>query len=117
MAFSINSYAQDGPTEGSKLKTQLEKKIAGKTISNKRIILNSKHRNHNAKEPLYVINNIPISKEELEELNPKHIAEINVFKGDKATVLYGASGANGVIVIKLKKKYAKKFKKRMEAKQ
>lgn len=56
--------------------------------------------------PLYVIDNVPITPGPggaLEGLNPYDIESIKVLKDAVSTTMYGARGANGVIVIKTKK--------------
>jgi TonB-dependent SusC/RagA subfamily outer membrane receptor len=57
-------------------------------------------------EPLYVIDNVPITPGPggaLAGLNPYDIESIKVLKDAVSTTMYGARGANGVIVIKPKK--------------
>lgn len=57
-------------------------------------------------EPLYVIDNVPITPGPggaLTGLNPYDIESIKVLKDAVSTTMYGARGANGVIVIKTKK--------------
>ncbi|MDH0674880.1 MG2 domain-containing protein [Empedobacter sp. GD03861] len=50
---------------------------------------------------LYVIDGIVYDK--MPELNPDDIQSMNILKGGEATALYGARGANGVVVITTKK--------------
>lgn len=52
--------------------------------------------------PLYVIDGFPTEAEDA-ILNPDDIESINVLKDASATAIYGARGANGVIVIETKK--------------
>lgn len=57
-------------------------------------------------EPLYVIDDVPITPGPggaLAGLNPYDIESIKVLKDAVSTTMYGARGANGVIVIKTKK--------------
>jgi TonB-dependent SusC/RagA subfamily outer membrane receptor len=44
----------------------------------------------------------PNSRNPLNSLNPNDIASINILKGASATAIYGARGANGVVLIKTK---------------
>ncbi|WP_232826064.1 SusC/RagA family TonB-linked outer membrane protein [Chitinophaga alhagiae] len=53
--------------------------------------------------PLYVIDGFPIEDPENASINPDDIASIDVLKDASATAIYGARGANGVIVITTKK--------------
>ena len=57
-------------------------------------------------EPLYVIDGVPITPGPggaLAGVNPYDIDSIKVLKDAVSTTMYGARGANGVIVIKTKK--------------
>lgn len=68
-------------------------------------------------QPLYVVDGIPISNDNLnqtnifagrdfgdgiKDINPDDIASISVLKGPSAAALYGSRGANGVILITTK---------------
>ncbi|MEI6946819.1 TonB-dependent receptor [Paraflavisolibacter sp. H34] len=53
--------------------------------------------------PLYVIDGFPIESPDNNVLNPAEIESINVLKDASATAIYGARGANGVIVITTKR--------------
>jgi TonB-dependent SusC/RagA subfamily outer membrane receptor len=57
-------------------------------------------------EPLYVLDGVPIQAGPggtLNGINPYDIESIRVLKDPADTALYGARGANGVIIIKMKK--------------
>ena len=57
-------------------------------------------------EPLYVIDGVPIQPGpggSLAGINPSDIESIQVLRDAMATAAYGVRGANGVIVIKMKK--------------
>ena len=63
-------------------------------------------------EPIYIIDNVMVdrsmdpndpSKNAAIEINPDDIASIDILKDASATALYGARGANGVVVITTKK--------------
>ena len=49
------------------------------------------------------IDGMESSKERMDNLNPDHIASMNVYKGNEAIAKFGEKGRNGVIEIKLKK--------------
>ncbi|MGQ7944369.1 SusC/RagA family TonB-linked outer membrane protein [Flavobacterium sp. WC2509] len=53
--------------------------------------------------PLYVIDGFPIEGMDNNSLNPQDIETIDILKDASATAIYGARGANGVIVITTKK--------------
>lgn len=53
--------------------------------------------------PLYVIDGFPIENSDNNAINPADIETIEVLKDASATAIYGARGANGVIMITTKK--------------
>src|SRR6218665_1362220 len=53
--------------------------------------------------PLYVIDGFPIENPENNAINPADIASIDILKDASATAIYGARGANGVVVITTKR--------------
>ncbi len=53
-------------------------------------------------EPLYVIDGLPISGG-ISHLNPGDIESVNILKDASASAIYGARGANGVIIINTKR--------------
>lgn len=50
--------------------------------------------------PLYVVDGMPVSSAVMVSLNPNDIEAVSVLKDAAATSIYGARGANGVIIIK-----------------
>ena len=57
----------------------------------------------NNKPILYVVDNIPCSKNTCEELNPDNIDNVTVLQGIEASAIYGASASAGAIIITTKK--------------
>lgn len=53
--------------------------------------------------PLYVIDGFPMEDPENMSINPEDIKTINILKDASATAIYGARGANGVVVIETKR--------------
>src|SRR5690606_5060298 len=53
-------------------------------------------------DPLILIDNLEVSKEEFARLTTEDIASFSIMKDATATALYGARGANGVILVKTK---------------
>lgn len=53
--------------------------------------------------PLYVVDGFPLEDFNAGSLDPKDIASITVLKDASSTAIFGARGANGVIVIETKK--------------
>ena len=56
--------------------------------------------------PLYIIDGVPMVGFIEGDLDENEIQQINVLKGENATVLYGSRGNNGVVVITTKKSNA-----------
>lgn len=53
-------------------------------------------------DPLILIDNVELTSSDLSRLNPDDIASFSVLKDATATALYGARGANGVILVTTK---------------
>ncbi len=53
--------------------------------------------------PLYVIDGFPIESPDNNAINPAEIESIDILKDASATAIYGARGANGVIIITTKR--------------
>lgn len=56
---------------------------------------------HKSNEPLYIIDGFP-SEDGMSTLDPAEIETIDILKDASATAIYGARGANGVVVITTK---------------
>ncbi|MRX46260.1 SusC/RagA family TonB-linked outer membrane protein [Pedobacter sp. HX-22-1] len=53
--------------------------------------------------PLYVIDGFPIEDYNINAIHPDDIASIEVLKDASSTAIYGARGANGVVIVSTKK--------------
>ncbi|ULT22672.1 TonB-dependent receptor plug domain-containing protein [Sphingobacterium sp. E70] len=53
--------------------------------------------------PLYVVDGFPVETSVGNTINPEEIESLEVLKDASATAIYGARGANGVILITTKK--------------
>lgn len=62
------------------------------------------------KDPLILIDNIELTTEDLARLNVDDIAQFSIMKDATSTALYGARGANGVIIVTTKEGQAGKPK-------
>jgi TonB family protein len=65
--------------------------------------------------PLYVLDGIVITNNEVKLIDPETIASISVYKDKSAAELYGEKGKDGVIVITSKKKDSPESEKTMSA--
>jgi len=54
-------------------------------------------------EPLYVVDNIQVSREIFDNLNMQSVEDISILKDAMASSIWGAKAANGVIVVTTKK--------------
>lgn len=54
-------------------------------------------------DPLYVVDGMVIQNGGIENINPQDIESIEVLKDASATAIYGARGANGVVLVTTKK--------------
>ncbi|WP_240732509.1 YfbK domain-containing protein [Flavobacterium alkalisoli] len=52
--------------------------------------------------PLYVIDGMPVDEETAKTINANDIASVTILKNASATSLYGARGANGVVILTTK---------------
>lgn len=59
-------------------------------------------------EPLWVIDGEIVEAKSLKDFDPNKIKKMNIIQGIQATALYGTKARNGVVIIKLKKKFRKK---------
>lgn len=61
-------------------------------------------------DPLYVVDGVPLmSASGIETLNPRDIESMDILKDASATAIYGARGANGVIIVTTKQGKAGRF--------
>jgi TonB-dependent SusC/RagA subfamily outer membrane receptor len=53
-------------------------------------------------QPLYIIDGVAVDESKFRELNENEVLQVQVIKDASATALYGAKGANGVVIITTK---------------
>lgn len=86
-------------------------RIAGVTVSSSdgqpgsaiNIVVRGNNSITQDNSPLYIVDGFPIENPDNNIINPNDIASIDVLKDASATAIYGARGANGVILITTKK--------------
>ncbi len=54
--------------------------------------------------PIFIVDGIEMNTALVNKINIKEIQKVTVYKGTSATNIFGTKGANGVIIIKTKKK-------------
>jgi TonB-linked SusC/RagA family outer membrane protein len=67
-----------------------------------RILIRGRRSFNAGNDPLYVVDGIPLS-DGYEDINPNDIQSMEVLKDATATAIYGARGANGVILVTTKR--------------
>ncbi|MEP7323790.1 MAG: TonB-dependent receptor, partial [Saprospiraceae bacterium] len=74
-----------------------------------KILIRGRRSFNAGNDPLYVVDGIPLSGG-YEDINPNDIQSLEVLKDATATAIYGARGANGVIIVSTKRGSSKKGK-------
>ncbi len=113
----------------SNIVSAISGKSAGVQVSNAngidggttRIVIRGNNNFLTTNQPLIVVDGIPMENSEgmgvragndwgsaINNLNPEDIEEMNILPGGSASALYGSRGANGVIMITMKKGKARK---------
>ncbi|MEA5137996.1 SusC/RagA family TonB-linked outer membrane protein [Arcicella rigui] len=67
-----------------------------------KILIRGRRSFNAGNDPLYVVDGIPLSAG-YEDMNPNDIQSIEVLKDATATAIYGARGANGVVIVTTKR--------------
>ena len=76
--------------------------VDGQPGSNNNIVIRGNNSITQDNSPLYVVDGFPIENPNSNSVNPSDIESISVLKDASATAIYGARGANGVILITTK---------------
>ncbi len=67
-----------------------------------KILIRGRRSFNATNDPLYVVDGIPLSAG-YEDINPNDIASLEVLKDASAAAIYGARGANGVVIVTTKR--------------
>ncbi len=67
-----------------------------------KILIRGRRSFNAGNDPLYVVDGIPLSAG-YEDMNPNDVASMEILKDATATAIYGARGANGVVLISTKR--------------
>ncbi|MFM1835331.1 MAG: hypothetical protein RJA04_18, partial [Bacteroidota bacterium] len=67
-----------------------------------RVLIRGRRSFNAGNDPLYVVDGIPLSSG-YEDMNPNDVASMEILKDATATAIYGARGANGVVLITTKR--------------
>ncbi|WP_300602018.1 TonB-dependent receptor [Niabella sp.] len=74
----------------------------GQPGSTSNIVIRGGNSITQSNSPLYVVDGFPLESPDNNTINPDDIESIEVLKDASSTAIYGARGANGVIIIKTK---------------
>ncbi|WP_211345614.1 SusC/RagA family TonB-linked outer membrane protein [Paraflavitalea soli] len=77
--------------------------VDGQPGSDINIVIRGNNSVTQANSPLYVVDGFPIESPNNNVINPQDIESMEILKDASATAIYGARGANGVIIITTKK--------------
>ncbi len=128
LAYAVQQVDGDQLTQArdANVVNQLSGKIAGVNVvsssgnvgASSRVVIRGNTSITGDNQPLFVVNGIPMDNRSqgsgntqfggvdfgnaIQDINPDDIASITVLKGPNASALYGARGANGVILITTK---------------
>lgn len=105
------SGAELTKSSGAVLQQALQGKVAGAQITQTsgspgadlRVRIRGSNSVYYGNDPLYVIDGVPVSDGSLSYINPNDVESISVLKDASATAIYGARGANGVVMVTTKK--------------
>ena len=110
---SVSKLDMEGITKSSpaNFDQAIAGRIAGVVVSSSdgavgsesNIVIRGNNSLTQSSEPLYVIDGFPTESSFATSLNPADIESVDVLKDASAAAIYGARGANGVIVITTKK--------------
>jgi TonB-dependent starch-binding outer membrane protein SusC len=109
-ALAVAGRKEFGDVNVQNISQLLQGKISGVQVinddglpgSNTRIVVRGTGSFTNA-DPLYVIDNIQTGSGEFNALNPNDIENITVLKDASSIAIYGAKGANGVVLVTTKR--------------
>ena len=78
--------------------TVFESRLAGVALGAGNIRIRGASSIDESSTPLIIVDGVPYTGS-LDDVNPEDILQINILKDASATAIYGANGANGVIII------------------
>jgi len=88
---------------GRTITNQLKGQVAGVSVSNNSQTNNVRIRGfgtaNGTREPLYVVDGVPVDSKTVTNLDHKSISSVSVLKDSAATSIYGSRGESGVVII------------------
>ena len=74
--------------------------VAGVEVNGNKIRIRGLSTINGTSDPLVLVNNVEVSIESIESIDPRMVKSINILKGSDASI-YGSRGGNGVLLITL----------------
>lgn len=94
--------AKDDPTPYRTIYEMIEGKCAGVQVEGNHVLIRGLGTPSASTDPLYVVDGVPVSGG-VDYISPTDVQTITVLKDAASCAIYGSQGANGVILIDLKK--------------
>ena len=79
----------------------LQGRIPGLDVNGTQVTIRGASSIYGSNEPLYIVDSVPV--DDISHIAPINIKSVEVLKDAASAAVYGARGANGVILITLKK--------------
>ncbi|WP_117882440.1 TonB-dependent receptor plug domain-containing protein [Aureibaculum luteum] len=103
--FSIASISDDDDDDFAQyadIYALIVRKLVGVQIINKEIIIRGPSSINGSNAALIIVDDVPVNIQTLEGLRPFNVKRISLLK-DGSAAIYGSRGANGVVIIEMKK--------------
>ena len=94
-------YTDDEFDSYSNIFEYLQGRIPGLEVNGDKILIRGASSIYGDNEPLYIVDSVPV--DDISHIAPINIKSVEVLKDAASAAVYGARGANGVILITLKK--------------
>lgn len=99
-------YAKEIENSGaSNIFEFLNGRVPGLKVNNNIAIIRGVNSFISSNEPLYLINNIPVDKFAIEDIDLNSVERIDVVKSASKSSIYGQRGANGIVSVYTKQGY------------
>ncbi|MDP2088001.1 MAG: TonB-dependent receptor plug domain-containing protein [Flavobacteriaceae bacterium] len=100
LTSSVGTIEEDKNSSYRNIYDMIAGKVPGVTVTGNRIVIRGLSSINSGTDPLFVVDGLVTSN--ISDIPPSQVDNISILKGSNAA-MYGARGANGVILINLKK--------------
>lgn len=102
-SYSSRYSAVQNTISQNDLSSSLSGMAAGVQVEQQeKIVIRGTNSVSNNTQPMYVVNGVPMSVEEVGNIDPAYIKSMDVLKDASSTAIYGSRASNGVVLITLK---------------